>query len=355
MSEQAEYPLYGPTFTSYRVSPLYNGPNSLLTDLNLHARRLRETLAGDALRSAQLGEFLGGTSNSGSLESCTWKLIGNEDAWEKGQEAIADGGHAAELSNEEVRGVEVEVCYERARHSAILLGDAGKISTTPGFTNLPLLLLRMPTALREVFLNFLSTSFDARITPMKLRPRFLATMVDNVLERTTSPDDEDPSFDIEALSKGIGIQLAFPSVAPLLKHIDLTIPKDDIREFLSRGRILWQRIQSQSPAQKSLSIRPQSPITGPFTAALSAYLNNNIAMSLDSPGVVVSKIGMGPFALAGEGKLKILWTSPATVEFWDAMVQEARGSGFEESSKAVQSTTILKETVERRQPTLLRG
>jgi hypothetical protein len=354
MAEQAEYPLYASTFTSYRTSPLYHGVNPLFSNVDLHERRLREILAGDALRSAQLGELLGGSPSSGSLESCSWKLMGTEDAWERAQEAQAAGEEVTEIPANEIRGIHVEVRYERARHSAILLGETSNASTTPGFTSLPLLLVRMPTALREVFLNFLSTSFDTRITPMKLRPSFLTTMVENLLERTTYSDDEDPSFDIEALSKGIGIQLAFPSVAPLLKNLDLLIPKDDIHEFLSRGRILWQQHQSQAQTHKGLTIRPQSAVTGPFTAALSTYLVNNIALSLDSPGVVVSKIAMGPFALAGEGKIKVLGTSSAAVEFWDALIQDARGSGLEGLTKTTHTAKIIKETVGVRPSTLVR-
>jgi hypothetical protein len=353
MTEQAEYPLYGSTFTAYRASSLYHGSSPLLTNLEIHARRLRETLAGDALRNAQLGELLGGSSNSGSLESCTWKVIGDEDAWERAQEALAEGEEITELASEDVRGIHVEVTYERARHSAILLGETDRTAATPGFTSMPLLLLRMPTALREVFLNFLSTSFDTRITPMKLRPSFLTTMVENLLERTAYSDDEDPSFDIEALSKGIGIQLAFPSVAPLLKNLDLSIPKDDLREFLSRGKVLWQQHQAQRSHLPN--IRPQSAVTGPFTAALSAYLTNNVALSLDNPGVVVSKIAMGPFAIAGEGKIKVLGTSSAAVDFWNGLVQEARGSGLEGFTKLGQNTAMVrKETVEVRQPRLTR-
>jgi hypothetical protein len=354
MSEQAEYPLYGSTYTSYRTSPLYHGANPIFTNLKVHERRLRETLAGDALHTAQLGELLGGASNSGRLESCTWNLLGDEDAWERAQEALAEGGEATELSSDEIRGIHVEVRYEKARHSAILLGEASETSTTPGFTSLPLMLVRMPTALREVFLNFLSTSFDTRVTPMKLRPSFLTKMVENLLERTTYTEDEDPSFDIAALSKGIGIQLAFPSVAPLLKNLDLTIPKDDIREFLSRGVLLWQQHQTQTRIQAGLNIRPHSAVTGPFTAALSTYLVNNIALSLDNPGVVVSKIAMGPFALAGEGKIKVLGTSSAAVEFWDALLQDARGTGLEGWNKTVWTDEVLQETAGMRQRKMTR-
>jgi len=355
MTEQADYPLYSSTFTSYRTSPLYHGANPLTTNLNIYARRLRETLAGDALRNAQLGELFAGATNSGSLESCTWKLLGDEDAWEKAQETLQNGGDAIEVPADEARGIHVEIRYERSRHSAILLGKTAETSATPGFTSMPLLLVRMPTSLREVFLNFLSTSFDSRISPMKLRPSYLTSMVENLLERTITPsDDEDPSFDLEALSRGIGLQLAFPSVAPLLRNLDLTIPKDDIRVFLSRGRSLWQQQQTQWRAQVVPNYRPHSAITGPFTAALSLYLSNQIALTLDKPGVVVSKVALGPFALAGEGKIKVVATSSAAVEFWDSLIQEARGAGLEGAGKVVETSSVLKGKVEARQTRLAR-
>lgn len=51
-------------------------------------------------------------------------------------------------------------------------------------------------------------------------------------------------------------------------------------------------------------------------------------MTLDNPGVSVSKIAIGPFALAGEGKVKVLASSSPAVEFWESLVLEARGSGL---------------------------
>ncbi|KAF2427223.1 hypothetical protein EJ08DRAFT_559898, partial [Tothia fuscella] len=302
------YPLYNSTFTTYRTSPLYHGATPLLTNLEIHARRLREVLAGDALRSAQLGGLY---MPSGSLESCTWKLLGDESAWERAQEALADGEEAVGLSPNEVRGIFVEVRYEKATHSAILLGESNKTTLTPGFTSVPLLLVRMPAPLRELFLSYLTTSFDTRISPMKLRSSFLTSMLETIVEQTQySSQDEDPSLNLAALRKGVGLQLAFPSVVPHLKNLDISIAADDIAGFLSRGKPLWQHHQAQTQ-QRVTNFRPSSPITGPFTSSLSVYLNNHIVLTLDHPCVVVSKVVTGPFALAGEGKLKVTSSSTA--------------------------------------------
>lgn len=325
MSQRADYPLYGSTFTLYRSSPLYHGSSSLFTNLDTHARHLRETLIRDRPREEQLPELYPGANSSGSLESCEWTLIGDEESWETAQEETDTGG-APVMDAGSARGIQIELKFEKARHVAMLLGDQSQISRTPGFTSLPLFLVRMPAPLREIFVDFLATTFDARISPMPLRPSFLTAAVEQILDKTSAPDDEDPSFSLESLSKGIGVQLSFPSAAPLLKSIDVSIPKDDIRDFLASGRRLWQRFQTQTRANTQLEIRPRSPITGPFSAALSTYLSNHISMTLDNPGISVSKIAIGPFALAGEGKVKVLSSSSPAVELWESLVTEARGT-----------------------------
>lgn len=327
MSGRNDYPLYGSTFTIHRASPLYHGSNPLFTNLDVHARRLRETLIGDRSRGVQLPELYPGANTSGSLESCDWRLTGDEESWETAQEE-AENGEVPVIDPSSARGIQIELKFEKARHVAMLLGDQSQISSTPGFTSLPLFLIRMPAPLREIFIDFLATTFDARISPMRLRPSFLTAAVENILDKTSAPEDEDPTFSLDSISKGIGIQLSFTSAAPLLRSIDVSIPKDNIRDFLSRGRRLWQQYQTESRATAQLSNRPQSSITGPFSAALSTYLSNHISMTLDNPGVSVSKIAIGPYALAGDGKVKVLASSLPAVEFWEMLITEARGSGL---------------------------
>jgi hypothetical protein len=191
----------------------------------------------------------------------------------------------------------------------------------------------MPATLRELFLDFLATTFDTRVSPMKLRSSFLTSSLEGLLQRTVPQEDDDPALDLESLSKGIGLQLSFPSATPHLKNLDLVIAKDDIRDFQSRGEQLWQQYRARNPLGKTWSTRPNSNITGPFTAALSMYLSNHIAMELDNPAIVLSKVALGTFALAGEGKIKVLTSSAAAVEFWDTLIQEAHGSGLEGMGK----------------------
>jgi len=318
------YPLYGSTFTLFRASPLYHGSDALFDNLHLYGKRLRENLAGDRARGMLLTDLQPELAGTGSLESCEWSLLGNEMAWE--DEDI-------EVQSDNARGIQVDLKFERARYSALLLGDRTKMSSTPGFVSLPLLLIRMPATLREIFVDFLSTTFDTRISPMKLRSSFLTSSLEQLLRQTVPQGDEDPTLDLESLTKGLGLQLAFPSVTPHLKSLDMVITKDDIREFLSRGKELWRQNQRGQRSQNDQFSRPSSSITGPFTAALSAYLSNHIAMELDNPAIVVSKVALGPFALAGEGKVKVLNSSTAAVDFWDALIQEASGSGLETVAK----------------------
>jgi hypothetical protein len=320
-----EYPLYGSTFSLYRVSPFYHGADEFFSNLDLHARRLRENLAGGRARSLLLTDLQPELAGTGSLESCEWSRLGDEAAWEKQQEDQDD----MHITSDNTRGVQVQLQFERAKYAALLLGDGSKMSSTPGFMSLPLLLVRMPATLRELFLDFLSTSFDARISPMRLRSSFLSSSLEGLLEQTVPQRDEDAALNLESLSKGVGLQLSFPSVIPHLKSLDIVITKDDIREFLSRGSQLWQRYQMDNQGEKSWPARPNSNITGPFTAALSTYLSSHTAMGLESPAIVLSKIALGPFALAGEGKVKVLASSPAAVDFWSALVQEAHGAGLE--------------------------
>lgn len=324
-----EYPLYGSTFNLYRASPLYHGSDHVFDNLDLHTKRLRDNLAGDRARSLLLTDLQPEIAGTGSLETCQWTLLGDELAWERQQQ----DGAIAEPTSDNARGIHIHLKFERARYSALLLGDRSRMAGTPGFTSLPLILLRMPTTLRELFLDFISTTFDTRVSPMKLRSSFLSSSLEGLIEQTVAEDDEDAAINLEALSKGVGLQLSFPSAAPHLKSLDLVIAKDDIREFQSRGNTLWQQYQSRQGTEKDWQTRPKSNITGPFTAAISTYLNNHTAIELDNPAIVLSKVALGPFALSGEGKVKVLSTSAASEQFWDELIREAYGSGLEGINK----------------------
>ncbi|KIW08962.1 uncharacterized protein PV09_00873 [Verruconis gallopava] len=323
-----DYPLYGSTLHLYRASPLYHGSSPLFDSLQLHARRLQDHLADDNARRLLLADLQPEIAGSGSLEACEWSLIDDQAL----RETVR--GDPARLDPNNARGVHVQLKFERAKYNALLLGDRSKMSATSGFTSLPLLLLRMPATLRELFLDFLSRTFDSHIFPMSLRSSFLSSSLERLLQQTITREEDDALLDLESLSKGVGVQLSFPAAAPHLKSLDIVIAKDDIREFQSRGDGLWRQFQTSRPRDNDWDVRPERKITGPFTAALSAYLSNHTAMEFDSPAVVISKIALGPFALSAEGKVKVLSTSAAATTFWEALIGEAHGTVFESVGEA---------------------
>lgn len=296
-----KYPLYDATYTAYRLSPLYRGANSLLdeTTLRMHARRLRDILRGDILRGVDVGGGNADGSTSGTLENCTWELVGDEDSWERlhqsnaeeDEEQPGDLTDAPSLDASEARGIHIELRYQKATYTALLLRDPNSEETSapPDFTALPLLFVRMPAALRDTFTTYLTSTFDARLAPMKLRSRFLSSSLETLLSRLHPLD---PS----SLLTRLQLQLSFPTACPTsaLRCLDITLSRNDIPTFLTRGSSLLPTTPTASN------------ITGPFTAALSAYLSAHLALDLTHAGVHISKIALPPLlALSADGRIKI--------------------------------------------------
>jgi hypothetical protein len=319
-TESPPYPLYGPTYTLFRVSPLHNGTAPPLASLAIHARRFRDIIKGDTLRGIQIAAELqssGRTATSqggGAFMSCTWELLGDEASWQRAHPAEDDDeddvSALADVSITEARGVRVEVQYERTTYSAVLFGSSRNKSTTVGFTKLPLLFVKMPAPLREAFVGYLTTAFDARISPMNLRSAFLSSVLETVLSRTIARFERDLR-ELSAFPKGLQLQLSFPSTAPDLRTLDIHIEQSDLVEFLKNGRLLSQSQLSANTA-------------GPFTTALDAYITQHLALSLTHPAVVISKFALGPYALSSEGKVKVTTaTSEGAREIWKALLKEA--------------------------------
>jgi Kinetochore complex Sim4 subunit Fta1 len=327
-TDSDSYPLYGSTYTIYSLSPLYHGSTSLLNNLAIHSRRLREAITGDALRGAQLNAELSGVQSgsapSGTFRSCFWDLLGDEEVWARAHpDETEDQISAAELTTvDDARGILVEVRYERATHSAILIGNARSKLATPGFTNLPLLLVRMPAALKETFINYLATAFDARISPVKLRPAFTGSAMEKILSGAVVKHNSDFAVDVDAYPKGISLQLGFPSTSPQLKTIQVELKQSDLLEFLRQGQSLW----SQRPANSK--VQANSAVVGPFTMALQLYLKENLALDLAHPAVVLAKVALGPFALSNEGKVKVMESSLQAQQFWDLLLDEIQRSSL---------------------------
>jgi hypothetical protein len=325
------YPLYGPTHTLYRVSPLHNGTAPLTASLPIHARRLRDAIAGDALRGVPLSsadsnaqDAENGAGAWGAFRGCTMRLLGTEAAWERAHARGDDDSDSDEISGAgddvqpaEAVGVVIELAFERATHAAVLLGDAAGKARVPGFTCLPLLLVRMPAALRGALLRFLGTAFDARVAPMRLRRRFLGRALDTVIDKRLAEGQRGGALvDVGAFPRGLQLQLAFPAAAPMLKNIDVDLNQADLSEFVSHGQKLWEQRATNDQAS-------ESPITGPFTMALAEYLSRHLALNFEHSAVVLSKFSLGPFALSGEGKVKVMESSPEAQDIWKLLLEES--------------------------------
>jgi hypothetical protein len=328
MAEIPPYPLYNRTYHLYRLSPLHHGDAPLLDDRSLrtHAKRLKEQLKGDNVRGVQV-DFAAAaddTAKLGPLEECTWETVGDEDAWidRHGQSAEEAGA----LQPERARGIDVSLEYEKQSYNALLLRDPGVTSSPAGFTSLPLLLVKMPGPIRDIFLNYLRTAFDAHVAPLKLPSAFLTSSLETYFKHLSSSSSTQT---IQDVVRQLHIQLAFPASTSVLKHVELTIAGADVPGFVARGKLL------KDGADK------------PFTTALSQYLKAHLALDTSHPKAHISRISCASFHLGTE-RLKLVAPEPldensfsddaaaaqdmsagqhAVQDFYAALVRQAAGSG----------------------------
>lgn len=327
-----KYPLYDATYTAYRLSPLYHGSNILLDEMTLrmHARRMRDILRGDILRGVDVGAAGSTDGNiSGTLESCKWDLFGDEEAWEQlhrpdaaapaEQEEPGDLTDAPALNPASARGVHIELRYQKAHHTALLLRDPSETPNLPtGFTSLPLLLVRMPAALRDTLTTYLTQTFDTRLAPLHLPSTFLATTLERLL---ANADDDDN--DSSPLPSRLHLQLSFPTT-PSLRSLDISLPRSDLPAFLHRGGAA----AAAPPVTEKTSL-----VTGPLTSALARYLDAHLALDLAHPAVRLAKIALPPLlALSADGRVKLFSPDGGVVGrgvvdgVYGALVGAARGA-----------------------------
>ncbi|KAK4999144.1 hypothetical protein LTR60_007604, partial [Cryomyces antarcticus] len=241
MTDIPPYPLYGSTYTLHCLSPLYHGSGPLLEDaaLSRHARRVRDLFKGDTVRGVDVGSGYGVDNsafrNAGSLQDCTWTLLGDSASWEvehrQSQEEHDSGVDAAKVTADNARGIHVQLHYEKSAYTVMLLRHPSTKSalSSKEFTSFPLLLTRMPAPLRELFLEYLATTFDTHVSPMRLRSDFLSTSLEQLLSHFPSAQSTQR---VSTVVKAVQIQLTFPSAAPLLKNLDITLSADDVARFV---------------------------------------------------------------------------------------------------------------------------
>ncbi|KAH7371159.1 kinetochore complex Sim4 subunit Fta1-domain-containing protein [Pyrenochaeta sp. MPI-SDFR-AT-0127] len=332
MADIPPYPLYHRTYSLYRLSPLHHGETPLLDDrsVRLHAKRLKEQLKGDNVRGVQV-DFASAddTAKLGPLEECTWEVLGDEDAWIDRHAQLVepdDAQPATRASPDQARGLQVSLEYEKQSYNALLLCDPGVTSSPDGFTSLPLLLVKMPGPVRDVFLNYIRTTFDAYVAPLRLPPAFITASLETYFKHLSAGTS---TQSIQDVVRQLHVQLAFPNTTSLLKHIEITIAGADVPGFVTRGR-----------AMKNAHNKP-------FTVALASYVKQHLALDLSHSKAHISRISCNSFHLGTE-RLKL--SAPDTLadtsfpdeggasqdasagqlavqEFYKSLVREATGTG----------------------------
>ena len=328
--------LFSTSWTLHRVSPLYHAKqcaSNLLEDpsaLRTYASRLRDTLTGDVLRGVQLSTIGTGTTapgtlddalaKAGALKECKWSLIPTWVHWNEEQSLLEDEDEGPALSPEQCAGIMVCLEYENITYKAALLAgpDGYKhYQDGDGVTFLPLLLTRMPNALRQELISFLCTQFDTRVSVLRLPSSFLISTLEgylSILAKIVRAREGLLSGFIERVIKETQLTLSFPPpIAPALRSLDVLLPRDSLSEFYRHG------------SAKTLLETPSTP----FLSALSEYFSTHLAMSLNlanfkpsksdamestSPYVRLTKLSCGAFVLGAEGRLKLL-SNPGRVMF----------------------------------------
>ncbi|KAF4629239.1 hypothetical protein G7Y89_g8911 [Cudoniella acicularis] len=297
----AAYPLYGTTFNLHRVSPLYTGSNYPLDNRTLahHAKRLRDVLAGDVLRGVRVGldpeeSALG---NAGTLQTVAWKLLPDETE-------IIDNEDTT-MSLAVSRGQIITIVYENITYTAILLQDpaAEELDESAigvgvdgfGFEHLPLLLTKMRAPLRETFTDFLSITFDARVSTFHLADKYIIDQFERYLAHICIGEDGDAMDAVESsrtirnVIGGVVIYISFdlPGLSTL-KTVTIGLSEQDVPRIVALGKKI----------DKGTS-------DSPFMEALTIYAKKHLAMDLKHEKVFISSIACDAFVLGVEGKVKM--------------------------------------------------
>jgi len=309
---------------------------------------------GDTVRGVYVG--LEGTdpelSRAGPLErvSITWvsvsDLLGGRDQEREASPELSSDAVVGDLDGEiqGKKGLWVEVSYENVVYEALLLpaldDDAeedeedqswGKGRTSSKgdevFLKLPLLLTRMNGELRTVFLDFLSTEFDCRASPLRLGTKSLVRIWERWIR--------DVKLEIRMGGKDLAITLGFydppapedqdelqndpdsNADQPLgLRTVDIILTHTDVQNFVTLGRNFksiatanhWsgldreRRFLSGNNDEEGWAWR--EPKEQPFMEALARYLDGHMGMDLFHPSVRITKVACGGFVLT-EGRVKV--------------------------------------------------
>ncbi|KAL6412155.1 hypothetical protein AUP68_04538 [Ilyonectria robusta] len=323
-------PFFNTTFSTHRVSPLHLNPEGL-TPARLEAisRRLRDTLVGDVVRGIQVG-IQATETPSGQVGPLKTVRV----QWFQANTVL--GG---DEDNENRRGLWIEIRHENAAYAGILLPgmsaspQLSNTDTQNNFLHLPLLLLRMPIALKNVVTDWLSATFDCRVSRMTMGTKTILGVWESWIE-AVGINNSGPDF---VLTLAFNVPLAATGDTPLedsndeaaqdsptpgLRSVEITISHQDLQRFARAGAGV-QPPQKDIPGPWENDSRERRRLAGgnsddgwawragrdakahPFTEALGRYLAHHLALNLFHPSVRVTQISCSGFVL-GQSRLKIL-------------------------------------------------
>ncbi|KAF4975933.1 hypothetical protein FZEAL_7350 [Fusarium zealandicum] len=334
-------PFFNTTFSTHRVSPLHVGPEGLTASrLEVIASRLRDTLVGDVVRGIQVGLEATDTpvGQVGPLKAVKiqWfraSTFLGEDPFDDDLEILR--GDQSGLADEQKQGLWINIRHENAVYAAILLPGLSDASQSHGgnknsFVHLPLLLMRMPVQLKTVVGDWLSATFDCRVSRVTLGTKTILGVWETWVA-STGVHERGADFTV-TLAFNAPLS-AGDSSAPLasdqprdedattlgLRSVDITISAQDLRRFVVVGqtimhseKTLWKgdarerRKLAGGNTDDGWAWRTNEGVsTSPFTEALGRYLDQHLALNLFHPSVHVTQISCAGFVL-GQGRLKIL-------------------------------------------------
>ena len=310
--------LFNTTLSLHRISPLFIGTEYLTPARLQHfAGRLRDTLVGDVVRGVEVG--LDGSDaamgNAGALEDVLFDWI-NVDS----------------VVSTEQRALQLSLQYENALSIALLLPsrEDAAAPAKSSFVHLPLLLLRMPTPLKAVVMEFLSSTFDCRVGPLRLGNNDLINGLEGWIQEAGLPTSGVLAKDA-VLTLGFRLPKPKKPLVPVgeaaevdgadgsgIKSIDIIIPSHDLRRFHRAGRTV-----NGGDAHR------------PFFTAVALYIKHHLALDMSHPNVRITRIAFGGFVLS-ENRLKLFAAPDGTVttstqraavqQLVENLVERAKGS-----------------------------
>lgn len=368
-------PFFNTTFSTHRVSPLYIGWRELdQSRLDELAHRLRDTLVGDVVRGIQItlesADTPAGQVGALRYVRMSWfdvdELLGDQD---NSEDTTMGAGPAVSFDGQN-RGLWIEIRHDNAAYVALLLPgystnpeiiqrpdpsftlQDGAVPLDPQleeqrFMHLPLLLLRMPMALKGVISEWLSSTFDCRVSKLSLGTRTLVNVWEGWIE-TYGVSSRGPDFtvtfsfnaplppkagsnDSESDSDSeMDLDMTGQTTEAGLRSMNVAVSPQDLRRFIRAG----ERLGAEHITTKALwetNARERHRIAGgnlddgwawrktdsgdhPFTEALGRYVHHHFGLNMFHPAVRIIQISCGSFVLA-QSRLKIVRYGEITEDF----------------------------------------